>query len=455
MSFDKFYFLTGEKYKNFSNQIGYNSHDMILKSLLKDIEFKDEHEEASVLAPQMKIAGLLSRVWGEESFAEFMKDNWGRESFYSKSNLHEFNGLTLDSVFEQLSKVDVLASNVTVINNSNQVVTSYYKRDEAFIDLPKVKSAFFNNEISVIFNKINLSLYPVQEYAFEFEKVFNVRSTINLYLTPPFQQTLERHWDCHEIFIIQIQGEKRWNLYDTPMSYPLANFHSYSDFHLDVADVQNEILASPGDLLYLPRGLLHNARAAKEHSMHLTISINIPTWYELVRYTTEALIIQSGSKLKFRRPIDLHLYKEDPDALRQSLKALLHEVLANLDNCPVSELLTDYIHGVFAGQPTYHVGLSNDEIDLNREYQNILIHGSTEIGQQEGVLVVHLHGSKLFLPTIYEDFLRQIKNCKTFRPSNMQGNLTIEELKKLIMFLLDKKLIIQQANMIGENSERK
>lgn len=43
-----------------------------------------------------------------------------------------------------------------------------------------------------------------------------------------------------------------------------------------------EVVLCSGDLLYLPRGLLHEAIATTEHSLHLTVGVLAYTWVEFV-----------------------------------------------------------------------------------------------------------------------------------------------------------------------------
>ena len=78
--------------------------------------------------------------------------------------------------------------------------------------------------------------------------------------------------DDVEIFVCQTQGKKRWRLYA-----PLAGFQLPSQ---SSGDLPESIIGPPimdvtleeGDVLYMPRGTIHQAAAQKQDSTHLTMS---------------------------------------------------------------------------------------------------------------------------------------------------------------------------------------
>ncbi|KAM4795118.1 ribosomal oxygenase 2 [Rhinophrynus dorsalis] len=93
----------------------------------------------------------------------------------------------------------------------------------------------------------------------------------NVYITPPDSQGLPAHYDDVEVFILQLEGEKRWRLY-TP-TVPLAT--DYSGVPEDeIGPPTHDFILKPGDLLYFPRGVIHHAHtlAGSTHSTHVTIS---------------------------------------------------------------------------------------------------------------------------------------------------------------------------------------
>ena len=73
---------------------------------------------------------------------------------------------------------------------------------------------------------------------------------------------------------MQIEGKKRWKLYK-----PLKQSEylpRYSSRNFDESELGEPILdkvVSAGDLLYLPRGTIHQAMALDTYSLHITVSV--------------------------------------------------------------------------------------------------------------------------------------------------------------------------------------
>jgi len=98
---------------------------------------------------------------------------------------------------------------------------------------------------------------------------------VNMYASPPENQALNLHFDDHEIFVLQVEGKKRWQVYQ-PITWkndrPLLPETSYIDVCLE-----------PGDVLYLPIGHWHKA-LAETPSIHLAVAtywtrgINFSAW---------------------------------------------------------------------------------------------------------------------------------------------------------------------------------
>lgn len=113
------------------------------------------------------------------------------------------------------------------------------------------------------------------------EAVFRCPVHANLYWTPEGAQGFDAHYDTHEVFVLQLEGTKTWRLYGPGRSLPLV------DEKLNVPKDQlgspREVSLGPGDLLYLPRGFVHEAFTAESASLHLTVGVNVYRWADLLR----------------------------------------------------------------------------------------------------------------------------------------------------------------------------
>lgn len=111
------------------------------------------------------------------------------------------------------------------------------------------------------------ALWQIQE---KMESFFGALVGSNVYLTPPESQGLPPHYDDVEVFILQLEGQKQWRLYSPPV--PLAAEYSLVPEER-LGSPTHQILMQEGDLLYFPRGTVHQAHTLPgAPSTHLTIS---------------------------------------------------------------------------------------------------------------------------------------------------------------------------------------
>uniref|UniRef100_A0A7N0R8Z8 Bifunctional lysine-specific demethylase and histidyl-hydroxylase n=1 Tax=Kalanchoe fedtschenkoi TaxID=63787 RepID=A0A7N0R8Z8_KALFE len=123
----------------------------------------------------------------------------------------------------------------------------------------------------------------------------------NLYLSPSNSQGLARHYDDHCVFVFQLIGEKQWTVSEQPtvklprLYEPLLSVRC-SDVESDAKG--RNCLLMEGDVLYIPRGLAHEAYtttlsgeldASNGLSLHLTIGIEVEPPFEWEGFAHVAL----------------------------------------------------------------------------------------------------------------------------------------------------------------------
>jgi len=120
----------------------------------------------------------------------------------------------------------------------------------------------------------------------------------NIYLTPANTQGFAPHYDDIEAFIIQLEGKKHWRLYN-PLNEDEV-LPQYSSRNFSVTEIGEPILDTvleAGDLLYFPRGTIHQGDATDEHSLHITVSCyQKNSWGDLFKKLLPAIIDQAVSE---------------------------------------------------------------------------------------------------------------------------------------------------------------
>lgn len=101
----------------------------------------------------------------------------------------------------------------------------------------------------------------------------------NAYLTPGGapNQGFAPHYDDIEAFILQLEGYKHWLVYPPMNKEETLPRQSSRDFTEDeMKDIEPiiDVELGPGDMLYMPRGWVHQANTCRteHHSLHLTVS---------------------------------------------------------------------------------------------------------------------------------------------------------------------------------------
>jgi lysine-specific demethylase/histidyl-hydroxylase NO66 len=120
-------------------------------------------------------------------------------------------------------------------------------------------------------------------------------------LTPEDSQGFAPHYDDIEAFILQVEGKKRWKLYrPRTEDEELPRFSSRNFTEDECGELIYDVVLEEGDLLYFPRGTVHQARAVKgNHSLHITLSCyQLNSYADLMREVREIFWIFNSLFLK-------------------------------------------------------------------------------------------------------------------------------------------------------------
>ncbi|XP_054683251.1 ribosomal oxygenase 1 [Grus americana] len=103
---------------------------------------------------------------------------------------------------------------------------------------------------------------------------FGSMAGANTYLTPPGTQGFAPHYDDIEAFVLQLEGKKHWRVYSPRTDAEvLPQFSSANLTQAELGEPMLETVLEAGDLLYFPRGFIHQGNCLPEaHSLHITVS---------------------------------------------------------------------------------------------------------------------------------------------------------------------------------------
>jgi len=171
------------------------------------------------------------------------------------------------------------------------------------------------------------------------EAAFYSRVQANLYCSWQAHQAFNSHFDTHDVFAIHIDGEKRWQIYEGRSDYPIADkrFKTIPQEEHDAAKgaVAQDLMMRPGDVLYLPRGLYHDALAVTGSSLHITYGVTRVIGYNIVQILKDWGIADP----LFRRNVPR------PQEGRQALADHLAGLADQLEKTMKSKAFVDQIDG--------------------------------------------------------------------------------------------------------------
>ena len=140
---------------------------------------------------------------------------------------------------------------------------------------------------------------PLTRLRESFEAFFRAGTQINIYAAFRAVHGLDLHRDDQEIFILQLDGRKRWLLYG--FSVDGVDRNELIDSSVPPAGALLDQILQPGDLLYIPRGCYHVAVPMNEPALHLTLGVKNPQrWrpvFNLPWSATTELLPASGDFL--------------------------------------------------------------------------------------------------------------------------------------------------------------
>jgi hypothetical protein len=164
----------------------------------------------------------------------------------------------------------------------------------------------------------------------EVQRCFSAQSQINLYLTPPGKTGFAPHFDITDVFILQCLGAKQWRLfedYSNRIELPLMNT-DWDPERFKPSSVPGPIPLSAGDVLYLPRGVMHEAFCTGRESMHLTISLMPLTVFDLISRELQRV---GAGHVQFRRRVPWSV-EENDGIVNEQIAGMVRSCLNELSN---------------------------------------------------------------------------------------------------------------------------
>ena len=249
-------------------------------------------------------------------------------------------------------------------------------------------------------------------------------------LPPPKAQGLNPHPDGHDVFVAQIVGRKRWQLYsDTAATRPTDEF----ELHV-------------GDCLYLPKGLVHEASTDDEFSVHLTVGLTTVTIGELLLLELERLVLadpECQKSLPSRLSLD--------DRTKGTLATVLHERITELTRkANVTAMIEDAVKQILRVQRAESGGRLQELVESASVTAETLlrIRDGCRVETRENRVSVTRNGRDVSAPASVRPAIEYATERDGFCARDLPG-LDQQSQVVLAQRLLDEGIVALSASDIG------
>lgn len=172
---------------------------------------------------------------------------------------------------------------------------------------PDLVQGWIAKGASVILNDIDSLAPGVRRLANDLQTATGGRSQANLYFSMSQRKAFGPHCDVHEVFAVHCSGEKVWNIYEGREDAPV----NHADFQTDTAErtrragkLRHQVRMTPGDMLYIPRGLYHDALASANGAIHIAFGVTLPKALDLLPIIWDAAIKNPWMRADLPREMD-------------------------------------------------------------------------------------------------------------------------------------------------------
>lgn len=275
----------------------------------------------------------MERLLEPFSFRAFYNGWYEKKPLLIKRRSPDFYAslLTLDEVNEHIGRAHLSAPAVRLARDGEELAGPDFTYPSSspnshFLDATVDKEllfAKFYDGYTIVLAEHEQHSAAMLRLRHDVERAFQSPVRTHVYLTPRNAQGFSPHWDPTNVFILQFTGTKEWMIYDSPVTLPTERQLLYPGEWTRVEPTLRAML-EPGDLLYIPRGFVHEGHSGEAVSGHVTLEMRSLTWADLLRQIADNAEVDPW--LRRPLPIDYLGVAANGDFLRHA-----HEFFDNAD----------------------------------------------------------------------------------------------------------------------------
>jgi lysine-specific demethylase/histidyl-hydroxylase NO66 len=289
----------------------------------------------------------------------------------------------------------------------------------------------FADGATIVLQSLHRHWLPLTRFCRDLEFTLTHPVQVNAYVTPQSSRGLGLHADGHDVFVLQVHGRKRWEVYRPgPGGDPEAPGERLLDVTLE-----------PGDCLYVPLGFPHAVWTEQSVSAHLTVGVLTYKWRELLRDA----VLQVLDERAFGQALPLG-FADDPAAIAPAVAEQLGEVQRRLGKLDPAQLAAATAQRFWSSRPPILTGQLRQLLALDAVSDATVVRrraGSVCRMQRDGSgrPVLELGDRRLTFPAWVEPALSALLRRERFAVADLAAELGPESRLVLIRRLIREGLL--------------
>ena len=160
---------------------------------------------------------------------------------------------------------------------------------------PEKVAALFQQGATIVLDAMETMNSGIRTATEALQMATSFAVSCNAYCSRQQHKAFATHFDWMDVFALHIEGTKTWRVYtgrfENPAGRPGFDSGSFPpEYHQKAkGDLLMEIEMKPGDFLYLPKGVYHDALASTEACLHLSFGLSQPNGLDFFQWLLGSL----------------------------------------------------------------------------------------------------------------------------------------------------------------------
>lgn len=238
----------------------------------------------------MKILPVnCEQIFGNEAF-EAQRE---KQILFCHSNVSFLPTITIDKIWIAIRYNKILVNNLSMSINQTPIDKFEYS-DGIFVEPSKVLHLYAKGA-TIVFRGAHIFFPEIYNLAATIQQNWRCEVQANIYISNSGADATYPHFDPHEIYIFQLFGSKKWEIFESKYIQPEFT-DGYDTNRHGHGDKMGDLVLNAGDIAFLPRGTIHHPISITP-SCHVALGVKPLSYSQIIK---EIITIVSSSDVNFR-----------------------------------------------------------------------------------------------------------------------------------------------------------